>query len=174
MGNHDKFLFQITTTVQYFKNNKKAPKHLIPKSFYHFHRKSPRIKVPPPTHDLNFHIKKISMFWEIFSRKQRVGTNRSRKSRHIPRWFVRVWNIKCETSVSIHRNLKEQIMKFAEHLTAHITPEWRKQYINYEVRFQIFSNNCTIMLKNDSKLWKILVLCVKWKWMWKFLYGYRY
>lgn len=24
-------------------------------------------------------------------------------------------------------------MKFAEHLTAHITPEWRKQYINYEV-----------------------------------------
>lgn len=25
-------------------------------------------------------------------------------------------------------------MKFAEHLTAHITPEWRKQYINYEVR----------------------------------------
>lgn len=26
-------------------------------------------------------------------------------------------------------------MKFAEHLTAHITPEWRKQYINYEVRY---------------------------------------
>lgn len=25
-------------------------------------------------------------------------------------------------------------MKFAEHLSAHITPEWRKQYINYEVR----------------------------------------
>lgn len=25
-------------------------------------------------------------------------------------------------------------MKFAEHLQAHITPEWRKQYINYEVR----------------------------------------
>lgn len=24
-------------------------------------------------------------------------------------------------------------MKFAEHLAAHITPEWRKQYINYEV-----------------------------------------
>uniref|UniRef100_A0A1Y1NEK8 SPX domain-containing protein n=1 Tax=Photinus pyralis TaxID=7054 RepID=A0A1Y1NEK8_PHOPY len=23
-------------------------------------------------------------------------------------------------------------MKFAEHLSAHITPEWRKQYINYE------------------------------------------
>lgn len=23
-------------------------------------------------------------------------------------------------------------MKFAEHLAAHITPEWRKQYINYE------------------------------------------
>jgi len=27
-------------------------------------------------------------------------------------------------------------MKFAEHLSAHITPEWRKQYINYEVSFQ--------------------------------------
>lgn len=24
-------------------------------------------------------------------------------------------------------------MKFAEHLSAHITPEWRKQYISYEV-----------------------------------------
>ncbi|ESP04785.1 hypothetical protein LOTGIDRAFT_96895, partial [Lottia gigantea] len=24
-------------------------------------------------------------------------------------------------------------MKFAEHLGAHITPEWRKQYIQYEV-----------------------------------------
>jgi SPX domain protein involved in polyphosphate accumulation len=24
-------------------------------------------------------------------------------------------------------------MKFAEHLSAHITPEWRKQYIQYEV-----------------------------------------
>ena len=23
-------------------------------------------------------------------------------------------------------------MKFAEHLGAHITPEWRKQYIHYE------------------------------------------
>lgn len=23
-------------------------------------------------------------------------------------------------------------MKFAEHLSAHITPEWRKQYIHYE------------------------------------------
>lgn len=27
-------------------------------------------------------------------------------------------------------------MKFAEHLSAHITPEWRKQYISYEVRLQ--------------------------------------
>lgn len=25
-------------------------------------------------------------------------------------------------------------MKFTEHLSAHITPEWRKQYINYEVK----------------------------------------
>lgn len=27
-------------------------------------------------------------------------------------------------------------MKFAEHLSAHITPEWRKQYINYEVKIE--------------------------------------
>lgn len=31
-------------------------------------------------------------------------------------------------------------MKFAEHLTAHITPEWRKQYILYEVGFKIELN----------------------------------
>lgn len=24
-------------------------------------------------------------------------------------------------------------MKFSDHLATHITPEWRKQYINYEV-----------------------------------------
>lgn len=24
-------------------------------------------------------------------------------------------------------------MKFAEHLSAHVTPEWKKQYLNYEV-----------------------------------------
>lgn len=29
-------------------------------------------------------------------------------------------------------------MKFAEHLSAHITPEWRKQYIQYEVSFSVF------------------------------------
>lgn len=29
-------------------------------------------------------------------------------------------------------------MKFAEHLSAHITPEWRKQYITYEVNYRIF------------------------------------
>lgn len=29
-------------------------------------------------------------------------------------------------------------MKFAEHLSAHITPEWRKQYINYEVCIVLF------------------------------------
>ena len=28
-------------------------------------------------------------------------------------------------------------MKFAEHLSAHITPEWRKQYITYEVAIQV-------------------------------------
>lgn len=28
-------------------------------------------------------------------------------------------------------------MKFTEHLSAHITPEWRKQYINYEVSIEV-------------------------------------
>lgn len=28
-------------------------------------------------------------------------------------------------------------MKFTEHLSAHITPEWRKQYIQYEVSFVV-------------------------------------
>lgn len=28
-------------------------------------------------------------------------------------------------------------MKFAEHLSAHITPEWRQAYINYEVGIEI-------------------------------------
>lgn len=39
------------------------------------------------------------------------------------------------------------IMKFAEHLQAHITPEWRKQYINYEVSvFQdVLSSNMEIV-----------------------------
>ena len=34
-------------------------------------------------------------------------------------------------------------MKFAEHLSAHITPEWRKQYISYEVRG--FLRFCTLL-----------------------------
>jgi len=29
-------------------------------------------------------------------------------------------------------------MKFAEHLGAHITPEWRKQYIQYEVSDKVY------------------------------------
>ena len=31
-------------------------------------------------------------------------------------------------------------MKFAEHLSAHITPEWRKQYILYEEMKNILYN----------------------------------
>lgn len=44
-------------------------------------------------------------------------------------------------------------MKFTEHLSAHITPEWRKQYINYEVRkvkMDYRFNNLIIIL-NVSK-----------------------
>lgn len=36
-------------------------------------------------------------------------------------------------------------MKFAEHLSAHITPEWRKQYIQYEVRRRLrFIRECAV------------------------------
>ena len=47
-------------------------------------------------------------------------------------------------------------MKFAEHLSAHITPEWRKQYITYEVSHQPSkwlhnTNNNTIDLIQNMK-----------------------
>lgn len=35
-------------------------------------------------------------------------------------------------------------MKFAEHLIAHITPEWRKQYIHYEVTLSCYNFNSLI------------------------------
>ena len=41
------------------------------------------------------------------------------------------------TRLSISDSISVE-MKFAEHLAAHITPEWRKQYIQYEVR-KLFS-----------------------------------
>lgn len=34
----------------------------------------------------------------------------------------------------------QKTMKFAEHLGAHITPEWRKQYIQYEVCQQVMKS----------------------------------
>lgn len=37
-------------------------------------------------------------------------------------------------------------MKFAEHLSAHITPEWRKQYINYEVSKKKSTGNKTLLI----------------------------
>jgi len=43
-------------------------------------------------------------------------------------------------------------MKFAEHLAAHITPEWRKQYISYEVGQNviiIYSRKQYIMIHNS-------------------------
>lgn len=50
-------------------------------------------------------------------------------------------------------------MKFAEHLSAHITPEWRKQYINYEV--------CkTQGAKFFQHLWKNNIL-VDFSWRWR-------
>lgn len=46
------------------------------------------------------------------------------------------------------------IMKFAEHLSAHITPEWRKQYINYEVckTWILWLGNINTMSENAPML----------------------
>uniref|UniRef100_A0A3B5A225 Xenotropic and polytropic retrovirus receptor 1 n=1 Tax=Stegastes partitus TaxID=144197 RepID=A0A3B5A225_9TELE len=44
-------------------------------------------------------------------------------------------------------------MKFTEHLSAHITPEWRKQYIQYEVNKRSSphcSNNCSLVAVTDE------------------------
>ena len=59
-------------------------------------------------------------------------------------------------------------MKFAEHLGAHITPEWRKQYILYEViQLQVDTtllvNHFTAMfaalsLENDQERVKFKIL----------------
>jgi hypothetical protein len=32
-------------------------------------------------------------------------------------------------------------MKFSEHLTAHVTPEWHKQYVTYEVIEDIYEDH---------------------------------
>lgn len=46
-------------------------------------------------------------------------------------------------------------MKFAEHLSAHVTPEWKKQYLNYEVSFYqhtaILSHQQEKQRTNDGK-----------------------
>ena len=41
-------------------------------------------------------------------------------------------------------------MKFTEHLSAHLTPEWRSQYIRYEVSFK---------LPQKSSVFQTLFLC---------------
>ena len=33
-------------------------------------------------------------------------------------------------------------MKFTEHLSAHLTPEWRSQYIRYEVSLKLPQKSC--------------------------------
>lgn len=48
-------------------------------------------------------------------------------------------------------------MKFTEHLAAHITPEWRKQYINYEVRFLTLELRLILMYAADQINAMILV-----------------
>lgn len=46
-------------------------------------------------------------------------------------------------------------MKFAEHLLAHITPEWRKQYINYEVIWHFTFCSFTISASH------LITLCIQ-------------
>ncbi|RWS10293.1 xenotropic and polytropic murine leukemia virus receptor xpr1-like protein [Dinothrombium tinctorium] len=41
-------------------------------------------------------------------------------------------------------------MKFAEHLSAHITPEWRKQYILYEDMKTMLYNAVERMPSNEG------------------------
>lgn len=43
-------------------------------------------------------------------------------------------------------------MKFAEHLSAHITPEWRKQYINYEVNLKKNICDTEIFISESEKI----------------------
>lgn len=44
----------------------------------------------------------------------------------------------------------ETKMKFAEHLGAHITPEWRKQYINYEVCIDLSTHSANVHWKRSQ------------------------
>ncbi len=60
--------------------------------------------------------------------------------RHFPSWLSEAEEVRlfCGFATVVVKNFatdKERLktMKFAEHLAAHITPEWRKQYIQYEV-----------------------------------------
>lgn len=50
------------------------------------------------------------------------------------RYFYCSQNNMNEISVYCRSGNNWKKMKFAEHLSAHITPEWRKQYISYEVK----------------------------------------
>lgn len=50
-------------------------------------------------------------------------------------------------------------MKFTEHLAAHITPEWRKQYINYEVHSMLHSSfGCSFSGKGILNFHKYIVM----------------
>lgn len=49
-------------------------------------------------------------------------------------------------------------MKFTEHLAAHITPEWRKQYINYEVSFNFSHFQGGYFFYNASTYYRIWFL----------------
>lgn len=55
-------------------------------------------------------------------------------------WFNSLKFVTCSSAAVLWKNQqlidwkrKETTMKFSDHLATHITPEWRKQYICYEV-----------------------------------------
>ncbi len=69
------------------------------------------------------------------------------KSTNEPEFWPRLqYTHMCGTQMTwslIYRKilyLSSNKMKFAEHLGAHITPEWRKQYIQYEVSLRFISS----------------------------------
>lgn len=50
-------------------------------------------------------------------------------------------------------------MKFAEHLGAHITPEWRKQYIQYEVSQLRGAGFCAYVSHSPGR--SIIIIVIK-------------
>ena len=50
-------------------------------------------------------------------------------------------------------------MKFTEHLSAHLTPEWRSQYIRYEVSLKLSQKSCVFQALSCVKFLLWVRLC---------------